>query len=72
MKPLNPREKQFASVLAKGYDMKFAAYFLGIEIRTAYRVRESVLRKLGFRNQADVIAVALQSRLNQASEPRVT
>ena len=68
MTPLTPREKKFAEFLAEGFSMREATATLKIKIRTAYRMRETVLQKLGFQNQAEVLAIALRAKLARPDE----
>jgi two-component system response regulator NreC len=57
---LTPRERQVLQLVAEGYTSAAIAERLKISRRTAETHRANVSRKLGFRNQSDLVRYALQ------------
>lgn len=61
--PLSRREEQVAALLVDGASNKVIARDLDISVHTAKFHVAAVLSKLGARNRADAVAIALRERL---------
>lgn len=64
---LTSREREVLTLIASGNSNKEAAATLGISPRTVESHRDSVMRKLGARNVADLTRIAIESGLIDAS-----
>ena len=57
---LTPREKEVFKLLAEGDGYKEAGYKLGINGKTVLVHRENLMKKMGFKNNTDLIKEALK------------
>lgn len=60
---LTPREREVLQLTAEGYSQPQIATRLHISPRTVEMHRKNLMRKLGFRNQADLIRYAIDRRI---------
>jgi DNA-binding NarL/FixJ family response regulator len=67
--PLSERELQVLAVLARGATLREAGDELGISARSVERARANLIRKLGVRDQAQAVALALREGLIEALPP---
>jgi DNA-binding CsgD family transcriptional regulator len=58
-KPLTRREREVLSLISEGYSNKQGALRMGISPRTFESHRAEAMRKLGARNTADLVRLAL-------------
>jgi two-component system response regulator FixJ len=60
---LSPRERQVLEAIAFGRPSKLIAYDLGISVRTVEVHRAHMLDRLGVRNMAEAIRIAVMATL---------
>ena len=63
---LSPREREVLGLMVEGAPNKAIARALGIAVRTAKFHVAAVLAKLGARNRAEAVAIALARRADPA------
>lgn len=60
---LSPRENQILRDIASGHALKAIAIDLGLSIKTISTYKKRIFDKMGFRNDAELIAYSLRSNL---------
>lgn len=65
-KPLTKREKSVIGLIVKGYDNKGIAEEFKISIRTVETHRFNIMHKLGVKNAADLVRIAIQNNLGES------
>jgi len=64
---LTPRERQVLHLVAEGHMTSEIAGLLEISVKTVEVHRANLMRKLGARNQADLVRYALRQELRSSS-----
>jgi two-component system response regulator FixJ len=64
---LSPRERQVLEAIALGRPNKLIAYDLGISVRTVEVHRAHMLDRLGVRNIAEAIRIAVMAALAETA-----
>ena len=69
MKMLTPREEQVLALLARGLGLRKVALELDIELSTARKHKENVMKKLDLHSTAQLVLHALRIGLNSDARP---
>jgi len=66
---LTPRERQVLHLVAEGHTTSEIAGLLGISVKTVEVHRAHLMRKLGARNQTDLVRYALRQEVSPSARP---